>query len=116
MGSKGSEIKEFVEKMADKPITMKMVDLEHKFHLHKLSHKTKNITMAFSSMAGAICLIIVLLIICNAKRRQEPNQIFKSSVTMSSLLPENELGPGSSVKETTNEAQMEQTTSKSRLY
>ena len=116
MGSKGSEIKEFVEKMADKPITMKMVDIEHKFHLHQLSHKTKNMTMAFSSTAGVICIIIVLLIIFNAKRRQGSNQIFKSSVTMSSLLPDNEVGPGGLIKGTTNEAQKEQTSSTSRLY
>ena len=106
--------------MADKPVTMKMVDIEHKFKLHKLSHKTKVMTFAFSSTAGAICLVIFLILICVARKRsrdvQVPNQIFKSCVTMSSLLPENEYGLSGPAKETTEEAHISKTTSQSRLY
>lgn len=43
------ELQNFLEKMADKLITLKPIDIEHKFGLHKLNHKTHFLTQAFSS-------------------------------------------------------------------
>ena len=99
---------------------MKMVDIENKFRLHKLSHKTKIMTTAFSSTAGAICLVIFLILICVARRRthiaKRPNNMLKSRVTTSSILLENELGSNSPVKETAEEAQIQKSTFKFWLY
>ena len=80
--------------MADKPIALKPIDIEHKFHLHKLQHKTQFMTKAFSSTAGFIGVILIVGMICIMKKRgrnvQTQPQIYNSRVTMNSLLREEE--------------------------
>ena len=89
-----TEVKNFLETMADKPIALKPIDIEHKFHLHKLQHKTQFMTKAFSSTAGFIGVILIVGMICIMKKRgrnvQNQPQIYNSRVTMNSLLREEE--------------------------
>ena len=54
------ELQNFLEKMADKPITLKPIDIKHKFNLHKLQHKTHFMTQAFSSTAGVIGITLII--------------------------------------------------------
>ena len=113
--SLNSELQNFLEKMADKPIALKPIDIEHKFGLHKLQHKTHFMTQVFSSTAGIIGVLLVIGLFCAMRNRrkggQTQPQVFNSHVTMSSLLNESdpENNPG-------DVAEARGTKKKSRLY
>ena len=110
----------FLEMMADKPIALKPIDIEHKFNLHKLQHRTQFMTKAFSSTAGVIGLIMIVGIFCIIRKRgkklQPQPQVFNSRVTMSSLLSERK---SCDTNPETNEMEIDQrrgSDTKSRFY
>ena len=115
-----TEVQNFLEMMADKPIALKPIDIEHKFNLHKLQHRTQFMTKAFSSTAGAFGIIIIVGIFCIIRKRgkklQPQPQVFNSRVTMSSLLSDRK---SCDTNPETNEMEIDQqrgSDNKSRFY
>ena len=83
--SLNKELQNFFEKMADKPIPLKPIDIEHKFNLHKLQHTTHFMTQAFSSTAGVIRIILIIGFFCVMKKRGRSTQAQLKFLTLGSL-------------------------------
>ena len=118
--SLNTEVQNFLEMMADKLIALTLIDIEHKFNLHKLQHRTQFMTKAFSSTACVIGIILIVGFFCIMRKRgknvQPQPQVFNSRVTMSSLLSK---GKSCDTNPETNEMDMDQrkgSGNKSRFY
>ena len=114
------ELQHVLERMVDKLIDLKPIDMEHKFRIHKLQYKTHFMTLAFSSTAGVIGILLSKGLCCVKKKRgkgaQTWPQNFNSRVTMSRLLSEEK---SSEPNQEDNQEGMDErkgTNKKSRVY
>ena len=79
--------------MKEKPISIRIPDLEQKFHLKTLHHKNKLATSVFSTTAMILLIAFLVLCFCIYKknrpiyvRQYTRNDPIQSSITMSSLI------------------------------
>ena len=89
----GKDVQNFLEDMKEKPISIRIPDLEQKFHLKTLHHKNKLATSVFSTTAIILLIAFLVLCFCIYKknrpiyvRQYTRNDPIQSSITMSSLI------------------------------
>ena len=89
----GKDVQNFLEDMKEKPISIRIPDLEQKFHLKTLHHRNKMVNSMFSTTA--VILLIAFLVLCFCiYRKNRPVVVpqfprsdpIQSSITMSSLI------------------------------
>ena len=64
----GKEVQKFLEDMKEKPVSIKIPDLEQKFHLKTLHHKNELVTSVFSTTAVILLIAFQVLCFCIYKK------------------------------------------------
>ena len=86
------ELQNFLEKMVDKLISLKMIDMEHDFELNSLKYKTHYITKVFSLITRDTGIMFIRGFIYVMKKRSPRTQtqppVFNSRITICTLLSE----------------------------